>query len=180
MSERSSEERRRAFELSNRGASYLQEGKPEKALPLLREALSSLPDDPSIMLNLGGAYVVLGRYIEAEAVLSRAAEVAPNDPLVWSNLGAALLRLRLGDEGECQRRAIAAFRRALELDPKAPNVAYNLALVHRERGEWEQAARFFQLAMEADPNDRDARSLYEKMRNRAAGQGPNGKATPPD
>jgi Flp pilus assembly protein TadD len=167
-SERSEEERRQAYALNNEGASYLRQGKPEKALSPLRQAIEILPDDPSIMLNLGGAYILLGRYIEAEAVLSRAAEIAPDNPLIWSNLGAAVLRLNLGTEDECQRRAIAAFRRALELDATAPSVAYNLALVYREREEWEEAARCFQLAIEANPADRDARSLYEKMREQAA------------
>ncbi len=171
------EVRRDALRLTNEAATLLGQGQAEKAARLLRQAADDLPDHPSILLNLGGAYVILGRFTEAEAVLRRASESAPNDPMVWSNLGAAVLRVPVLSNDECQRRAIDAFRKALELDWRAPNVAYHLGLVHRLRGEWQEAARCFQIALDADPRDRDAESLRDQMREKAAGG--NGSDGPP-
>ncbi len=168
--------------MTNEAATLLHEGEVEKAVRLLRQAADDLPDHPSILLNLGGAYVLLGRFREAEAVLERACELSPNDPMAWSNLGAAILRVPVLSNDDCQRRAIDAFRKALELDWRAPNVAYHLGLVHKLRGEWQEAARCFQLAVDADPRDRDAESLRDQMKEKAAGG--NGSedqpASPPD
>lgn len=158
------EERRKlAFSLNNEAAAFLQEGRPEKALPLLHQALDVLPDDTSVLLNLGGAYILLGRHEEAVAVLTRAADLAPDDAMVWCNLGAALLRLPGEREEEDQRRAIEALARALELDPQAANVAYNLGLVYRDRQEWQRAAHYFRRALLANPRDRDAASLLRRV-----------------
>jgi len=166
------ERRRRGLELSNEAAGHLEQGRPERALPLLQQALERLPDDADVLLNLGGTYLLLGRYVEAVAVLERAAELAPSEAMVWCNLGAALLGFpgERTDEGRWQ--AIEAFCRALELDPKAPNVAYNLGLIHRDLGDWAEAARYFALAVDADLDDADARSLLEKMRLKLAEEWP--------
>jgi tetratricopeptide (TPR) repeat protein len=88
--------------------------------------------------------------------------------MVWSNLGAAALRVPTLSNDACQRRAIDAFRKALELDRRAPNVAYHLGLVHQLRGEWQEAARCFQMALDADPQDRDALKLRDRMQEKAA------------
>ncbi|MHB0878559.1 MAG: tetratricopeptide repeat protein [Anaerolineae bacterium] len=160
--------RRQAIALNNEAAEYLREGKPEKALPVLYRAVELSPDDTSILLNLGGAYVLLGRHEEAVVVLERAASLAPGEPMVWCNLGAALLRLP-GERTDADRlRAVDALCRALELDPEAANVAYNLGLIHRDRGEWAAAAHYFGLALQANPDDRDARSLLQKMEAKLA------------
>jgi tetratricopeptide (TPR) repeat protein len=163
--------RRAAFKLNNEAAAHLQEGKPEKALPLLYRAVDVLPDDAGILLNLGGAYVLLGRHEEAVAVLERAASLAPTEPMVWCNLGAALLRLPGERSEEDRLRAVDALCRALELDPRAANVAYNVGLIHRDRGDWAAAARYFRLALDANPEDEHARRLLHKMEANLAAQG---------
>ena len=185
---RQDEGRRAALTLSNEAAGYLKQGRPEEALPLLRQALERQPDDVGILLNLGGAYVLLGRHEEAIAVLERATQLAPDEPMAWCNLGAALLRLPGEGTGGDQLRAVDAFCRGLELDPRAPNVAYNLGLIHRDREEWSEAARYFALAASADPDDNDARSLLQKMEARlgvaepdegAEGEGSDAGQAPP-
>lgn len=162
--------RAEAFTLNNEAANYLGASKPEKALPLLQRAVDLLPDDVSILLNLGGAYVLLGRHDEAVSVLMRAAEVAPTEAMVWCNLGAAFLRLPGERTDADQLRAIAAFERALALDPKAPHVAYNLGLIYRDRQEWLEAVNAFRRALDANPNDRDAHILLQRAEARLAEQ----------
>lgn len=176
------EVRRDALRLNDEAATLLGRGEAAKAARLLQRAAEELPDQPDILLNLGGAYVLLGRFTEAEAILKRAAELSPNDPMVWSNLGAACLRVPELSDDACQQRAIEAFRKALELDWRARNVAYHLGLVHKLRGEWQEAARCFQIALDADPHDRDAESLLDRMKAKAAGgNGSEGQpAAPPN
>ena len=163
------QERRQALELSNEAAAYLRQGKPEKALPLLRRAIELDPDEPNVLLNLGGTYVLLGRHEEAVAVLTRATEVAPDEEMIWANLGAALLRLPAERQPEDELRAIAAFERALAINSRAPHAAYNLGLIFRDRGEWKEAARCFRLALAADPEDKDAKSLLRQAEEHLAG-----------
>lgn len=179
--QQSPEERRRdALRLTNEAANLLGRGEAEKAARLLERAAEVLPDHPGVLLNLGGAYVLLGRFTEAERILTRAAEVSPDDPMVWSNLGAAVLRVPVLSNDECQRRAIEAFRKALELDRRAPNVAYHLGLVHKLRKEWHEAARCFDMALEANPQDHDARALRDRMLEQAAaGNGGDDEPAPP-
>ena len=56
-----------------------------------------------------------------------------------------------------QEKAIRAYERALEIDPRAPNVHYHIGLIHKDRGDIEQAAYAFERALEVDPADRDAK-----------------------
>ena len=81
----------------------------------------------------------------------------PDNVMVWINLAAAYLGpLEVSDEGG-QDQAIAAFERALSLDPEAPSVNYNLGLIYKQRGETERAAAHFWRALDVDPSDNDAR-----------------------
>jgi tetratricopeptide (TPR) repeat protein len=160
------EGRREALELNNEAATFLREGKPGLALPLLLRAAELLPEDANVMLNLGAVHMLQGRFAEAATVLKEAIKSSPDEPLLWCNLGAALLQVPTAETEESERLAIRAFERALELDDDAGQVAYNLGLIHRRREDWEAAARCFRLALEADPTDEDARSLLSRMEAR--------------
>jgi tetratricopeptide (TPR) repeat protein len=97
-------------------------------------------------------------------VLEAAVQLAPGNAMVWTNLGAAYLGNPALATDEQQLQAIAAFDRALELNPAAPNVAYNIGLIYRDRGETLQAIAYFERALQANPNDSDARRLLHKLR----------------
>ncbi|UCC84333.1 MAG: tetratricopeptide repeat protein, partial [Gemmatimonadota bacterium] len=79
--------------------------------------------------ELSEAYAVLGmikhtfdyEYAEAESMLRRAIELSPSNALAHTRLGLLLCDLRRHDE------AIAAGRRAQELDPLAPIITMDLA-----------------------------------------------------
>ncbi len=77
----------------------------------------------------------------------------------------------LGGLAPTQLKALDAFNRALALDPYAPNVEYNIGLIHRDRGELDLAINAFKRALATNPHDRDARSLIERLENlRSDGQ----------
>lgn len=151
------------------GTRLLQERKPEEALPLLKRAHEIRPTDADAALNLSTAYLLLGRYKLAAPMLEQALQSIPDSPRLWINLGAAYLGNPVLASAEQQRKAIGAFQRALQLDPFAPSAAYNIGLIHMDRGDREQAIAAFRLAAKSDPGDMDARRMLKKLEDKPAG-----------
>jgi tetratricopeptide (TPR) repeat protein len=145
------------------GTRLLQERKPKEALPLLKRAYEIQPGDMDAALNLSSAYIMLGRHKLAVPVLEEAVRQQPDNPRLWINLGAAYLGNPVLASGDEQTRAISAFRRALQVDPFAPSAAYNIGLIHIDRGEREEAIAAFSLAARSDPGDMDARRMLKKL-----------------
>jgi tetratricopeptide (TPR) repeat protein len=146
-----------------RGTRLLTMGKPIDALPLLERAHKLKPDNTDAALNLGGAFILSGRHKKAVPVLEQAVERTPGNAQLWVSLGAAYLGNPITATDERQRRALNAFHKALEIDPLARSVAYNIGLIHRDRGEMDLAIAAFRRAVLADPQDRDAQRLLEKL-----------------
>lgn len=164
-------------EAMNRGARLLEQGRPRQALPLLIQAASRRPDDMDAAINLGGAHIMLRRFEQAIAILEEAAQREPDNSKVWINLGAAYLGDPETATPEQQADAIAAFERALELDPAAPSVNYNLGLIYRDRAELQTALAHFHRAAAINPLDRDARMLMIKL-ERLCGEGTEAAGSP--
>ncbi|MDQ1300193.1 MAG: hypothetical protein QG637_110 [Chloroflexota bacterium] len=151
------------------GAGLLAAKRPGEALPKLQEALSLDPDNVSAAINLGGAFILQGQHAQAVPALETASRLEPDNAMVWSNLAAAHLgKLPFSTQAH-QDRAIAAYERALALDPRAPNVHYNLGLIYLERNEMARAAAHFSSALETNPNDRDAQLWLNRTQS---GRGP--------
>lgn len=146
------------------GARLLSARRPGEAATLLQEAHKLDPRNVAVALNLGGAYILQNKHAQAVPILEQAAEIEPDNPMVWTNLAAAHLGKLLFATPAQQDRAIVAFERALALDPRAPNVHYNLGLIYLERNDLPRAASHFSGALETDPGDRDARNWLDKIR----------------
>jgi tetratricopeptide (TPR) repeat protein len=156
--------RRDAYRLLEDGVRLLSAGRYGEAIEALTEANKLFPDDPDIMITLGGALILSGKWNSAEKFLEAAVKKHPQNPRLWLNLAAAILgRLELSPRDR-QDRAIAAYKRAIELDPIAPSAHYNVGLIHAERGDWDQAVDWFEAAVRANPRDEDARYWLEKAR----------------
>jgi cytochrome c-type biogenesis protein CcmH/NrfG len=153
----------RARWLLNQGAQLLRERRPAEAASRLEEARQLDPTLMEVAINLGGAYVMQGRHDWAATVLEEASRAEPDNVMIWINLGAAYLGHLDASDDEGQRKAIAAFEKALSLDPEAPSVNYNLGLIYRERGEKQRAAAHFWRALEVNPADRDARVRLQQL-----------------
>jgi tetratricopeptide (TPR) repeat protein len=149
--------------LFRRGTELLHQGKAQEAVALLEEANSLKPDHFDASLNLSGAYILTKKFKQAVSLLETLREQTPDNAMVWTNLGAAYLGNPVLARDEDQLRAIAAFEQALVLNPAAPNVAYNIGLIYRDRRENEMAVAWFQRALQANPNDQDARNLIAKL-----------------
>jgi len=158
------------FKLLRRGTRALRNGRISEATRLLEQAYELNSTDGDIILNLGGAYILSKQFSKAVAILEPLSEREPDNPMVWTNLGAAYLGNPVLATSEKQQRAIGAFKLAIALNPKAPNVAYNLGLIYRDRKEIEQALYWFQRALEANPDDRDAQYYIRKLSQESGNQ----------
>lgn len=145
------------------GTELLHAGESAAAVPFLERALALDPDHVNAALNLSGAYILTGQFKQAVAILEPLSERAPTLAPVWTNLGAAYLGNPILAHDEEQLRAIAAFERALEINPVAPSVAYNIGLIYRDRQETELAAEWFHKAIQHNPNDQDARRILARL-----------------
>ncbi|MCL4263780.1 MAG: tetratricopeptide repeat protein [Anaerolineae bacterium] len=146
-----------------RGTELLHEGKAAQAAPLLQKAYDLQPDHVDTAVNLSGAYILTNKFRQAVPILEALTTRYPDNPAIWTNLGAAYLGNPILAEDADQRKAIAAFEQALALDPIAPNVAYNIGLVYRDRREQEQAIVWFQRALQVNPDDRHAQRLLSQL-----------------
>jgi tetratricopeptide (TPR) repeat protein len=156
-----------AFELArrllNQGARLLESGEARKAIPILEEACDLDSDSVPILISLGGAYIISDQHQRAIPLLEKARSAEPQNAMVWINLGAAYLGNRALATGSQQLEAIAAFEKALEIDPTAPSVHYNLGLIFMDRGDTDLALVAFRQAAKVNPHDRDAQNWIGKL-----------------
>jgi tetratricopeptide (TPR) repeat protein len=141
----------------------LSAGKGREAIPLLERCQKLYPDDVNLLINLGGAYILAGRHCLAIPPLEQASQIEPENPAIWSNLAAAHLGKLVTATREQQAKALADYRRVIEIDYAYPNVHYNMGLIHIDRREWDKAFDAFTRAIETDPHDADARVMRNRV-----------------
>lgn len=156
--------RKKAYRLLDEGVRLLNAGRYGEALDVLREANKLIPDDPDIIMTLGGAMILAGKWNTAEKFMEEAVEMHPDNPRLWLNLAAATLGRLEFSTRQRQDRAIASYEQAIALDPVAPSAHYNVGLIHAERKDWEQAIKWFEAAIRANPTDKDARLWLKRAR----------------
>lgn len=157
LAAREAAERQRHLQnLVSEGTRLLVAQRPAEALAPLRQAHEWAPDDPDIAVNLGGALVAASKWSKAVQFLEEAVNRHPDNARLWLNLAAAYLGRLPFSSHQAQERAIAAFERAIEIDPAIPNAHYSIGLIYAERQDWQQARAWFQQALETHPQDQDA------------------------
>jgi superkiller protein 3 len=146
MAELAQEQYLRAFNLDPESASALQglvriaRAHPEQAadtLPLVRAFLDRHPGHLAALNMHGTLLDVTGDLADAERAYRQALAQQPLAAYLYNNLG---LNLAAQDR---LPEAIAALRRALELEPKSDVVRNNLASALVRRGETSAALRLF-------------------------------------
>jgi len=156
----SSQEFQAAF---RQGTALLHQGQAAESVPYLETALTLKPDDTDVAINLSGAYIMSKKFKKAVAILEPISRKSPDHEKVWINLGAAYLGNPVLAGAEEQEKAICSFERALEIDPIAPSVAYNIGLIYRDRNDSDKAAYWFRQAVKHNPRDNDARSMLRRL-----------------
>ena len=163
-----SQTQKRFEALFRRGTEMLHRGNTERARQLLERAHQLDKTHVDTAVNLSGAYILNKKFKKAVAVLEPISQQEPDHAMVWTNLGAAYLGNPILARDDEQLQAIAAFEKALAINPVAPNVAYNIGLIYRDRGELEEAIHWFSLAIKANPNDQDARRIIARLQESLA------------
>lgn len=127
------------------GCTLLENNKIDEAEQAYRKAVE-LPDvDPEYWKQWGITLLKLGRPGDAEEALrcfKRVIAADPNDAEGHNNMGIALGLLRRTDE------ALAASRTAIKLDPRSWQPWLNLAQIHLQNDEVENALDVYQTGME--------------------------------
>lgn len=116
-------------------------------LAALETRAKANPRDAAGWQRLGFAYFDAGRFADAANAYAKATEAAPGNALMWSSLGEALVMASA--DSPMPPRALAAFRKAAELDPKDSRARYFLA-VNRDLGGDHKGAIEDWLALLAD------------------------------
>jgi tetratricopeptide (TPR) repeat protein len=88
----------------------------DEAVGLISKAIDLEPDNGYFIDSLGWAYYQQGRYPDALRELKRAVAKAKEDPVIFEHLGDAYAKNGLDQD------ALAAWEKALQLDPAADSV----------------------------------------------------------
>ncbi|XP_023651401.2 peroxisomal biogenesis factor 5 isoform X3 [Paramormyrops kingsleyae] len=121
--------------------------------------------DPQLQCGLGVLFNLSGEYDKAVDCFSAALSVTPQDYLLWNKLGATLAN------GSRSEEAVAAYRRALELQPGFVRSRYNLGIscvnlgAHREAVEHFLEALSLQRQAAGDGDTRGGRAAVAMSDN---------------
>ena len=145
---------------ANLGAALMTLGRSEEAQKALRKSLAIHPTAAGYS-NLGTLQFSLGRYEEARQSFEQATLLAPSDFVVWANLGDACRWApgRKGSAGDAYRRAIAAGRDALDVNPRDAYARSVVALCLARSGDPEAGQQEIRRALDLDPTN--ASVLYK-------------------
>ena len=130
-------------------AERLRVNDPDGAIAALSSLLAQRPDDANALFLLGVGYSRKQMCKEALAPLTRVAELNPGFALVHFELGGC--ERKLGNAA----KALVAFEKALELDAKNADAAYNAGLILFETSRIDEALVRFERGLALKPNDPD-------------------------
>jgi cytochrome c-type biogenesis protein CcmH len=102
-------------------------------LAALEADAKSNPRDAGGWQRLGLAYFDAGRFANAAEAYAKATEATPGNAVLWSSLGEALVMASA--DSPMPPRALAAFRKAAEINPKDARARYFLAVNRDLRGD---------------------------------------------
>jgi tetratricopeptide (TPR) repeat protein len=132
------------------GEVLLADGQPGEAAEAFRQAVGLRPGEATPRLRLATALARAGKADEAVAQFEEVLAEKPDDAVRQAQLRVDYGNL-LADVGRTEE-ALAAYRRALELDPQLAKAHYNLGLTQLSLGQGEEAKGSFREAIALQPD----------------------------
>ena len=129
---------------------YITQKQYAKAEPLVRTALKSHPDDPTLNAQLAAILNAQGKLPEAIASLEKLRQVHPHNPTIGAMLADAYLQA--GD----MTKAAALYPQAIAQNPKNTDLLDSYGQVLIRQKQYAQAIVQFQKAAKLDPSDINA------------------------
>jgi tetratricopeptide (TPR) repeat protein len=149
---------------SHKAKDLMTAGEFAEAVPLYRQLVRALPDNPGMITNLGMALDMSGDKPGAIREYQAALKLAPGDFPALLLLGSAYL-----DSGQ-PSRAVEALGRALKIQPGSTDAGETLAEALLASGELKEAAHRFQALSATDPSSPkvwyDLGGCYEALAQR--------------
>ncbi|HIJ89847.1 MAG: YcaO-like family protein [Desulfobulbaceae bacterium] len=131
------------------GKNMQAQGEFAAAVAHLERALTLRPEEediPYIYSHLGDCLKDMGEYAKAITALQKGAAYDEDRPDIHNLLG--FCHFKLSD----YQTAIGHFRRTVELNPASAIDYANLGVNYRRLGKSDEASRYFELALNLDPN----------------------------
>jgi tetratricopeptide (TPR) repeat protein len=123
----------------------------------LAKAVKLDPDNFEYRFYLSQILVSLRKFGEAEREAVKAAELEPWREQCWTQIGIALLYQKN------TKKAKDAFRRALEIDPKAVPPLHNLGVCFESEGKFADAETAYKGVLQLQPDHADAKAGLERL-----------------
>lgn len=121
-------------------------GETEKAEEAYQSAIEIKPDYWVGHKSLGNFFIKNGDYQKAVSPLQKVVALTPDNHDGFSNLGVLFYYLSDWDQ------SIANFTRSLEIKP-TESAASNLGTVHYIQGNYEDASKYYEIAVDVNPNN---------------------------
>jgi Tfp pilus assembly protein PilF len=131
----------------NTGKTYLEQGRADLAAEQFKKALDADSKNFLACKGLGIALAKLTKYKEAEKVQRKCLETAPDFADLHNDLGTTLILS--GRREEARKEWLLAF--SSPFNPSPDQTAANLAGSFLEDGNYDEATRWFQVALQKDP-----------------------------
>ncbi|MFZ3363888.1 MAG: tetratricopeptide repeat protein, partial [Candidatus Acidiferrales bacterium] len=125
---------------------YLEEGRPQDAIALLRDAAGS-SDDAALYDLLGNAYTKTNDNAKAQAAFQRAVALDPDEPSHRHGLAQAML------SNNDYQDALPQFERLVQMEPDNPQNYLRISQIYRHMNELDKAEAALMQAKKYAPGD---------------------------
>jgi len=120
------------------------------ALPLIHTVLEHYPNDDATLNFMGYIHLMGDQPAFAYQYFRRALQESPGNKALWTSLGRACHELDNFED------AVKYFLKSAEIDPSYALAYSNAAASFIQLSEWKNAEDVCKIALEADPNDKNA------------------------